>query len=186
MFKLIALLSVLLAPIAATASPDYVLSSASPGGRLRATDVNGIRLDMTLAEVNTLARDQLNSLGFNQYSATIDGVQYRFGFTPLLRLYEIHSSTPLGRFSPNDEFYRAVSAKLTAKYGPTRHFWERWSPTPGEILLRQTQTVSVLLGGDLYGPRSLDIDLLDFRILRRDLAASNAGPQAKAEAAVKF
>jgi hypothetical protein len=133
-----------------------------------------------------LADGQLNPIGFNGYKAVVDGVQYDFEFTSMGRLYEIESSRPLGRFSTNDEFYRSISAKLTAKYGPTRNFFEQWSPQPGEVLLRETQRASALIGGNLYGPRSLDIQLVDFRILRRDLAASNAGPQAKAEAAAKF
>ncbi len=182
------------------------LSWSSPSGAtqlcehvscLGARDVNGIQLDMTLQQVTALAPNGLNSLGRGQYTATISGISYDLGFTPLGHLFRIDSHEPLGYFAPDRNFGLSLSNKLATKYGvPETNqlpdgpaFWDFAMPyteNSGTQHMVATESLSAVLTATYKGPVSLDMKLMDFRILRRDEALLNNAPQREAQSRVHF
>ncbi len=56
----------------------------------------------------------------------------------------------------------------------------------GQRLNRGTESLSAMLDGGYGQPVSLEMKLMDFRIMRRDLDKANAGPKSRAEQGAKF
>lgn len=164
---------------------------------LWAHDVNGIRLDMTMQEVSRLFSNHLTSLGGGNFKGERKGVTYSLGFTPLGHLFRIDSSQDLGRFVPDLKFASDLTAKLADKYGPPETnqlpggpaFWSflnYYEMSAGWRLPRQTESLSVGLGGGYGLPVTLDFKLMDFRILRRDAAIINRVPELQAQERAQF
>jgi hypothetical protein len=164
---------------------------------LGARDVNGIQLDMTPQQVTALAPNGLDSLGRGQYTATISGISYDFGFTPLGHLFRIDSHEPLGYFAADRNFGLSLSNKLAAKYGAPETnqlpdgpaFWDFAMPyteNNGTRHMVGTESLSAVLTVTNKGPVSLDMKLMDFRILRRDNALLNSAPEREAQSRVHF
>jgi hypothetical protein len=103
----------------------------------------------------------------------------------------------LGRFIPDGAFGATLTNKLSEKFGPPQTnqlpggpaFWtflERYTDANGQRLNRETESLSVMLGGGYGQPVSLEMKLMDFRIMRRDVEKLNANPKARAQSGIKF
>lgn len=163
---------------------------------LLAHDINGFSLDMTVEQVTAVAHRPLSSLGGGQYKVTVDGIDYDFGFSVLGHLFRIDSKQPLGHFIPDGAFAMTLTNKLSKKFGPPQSnqlpidpaFWIFLEPytTNGERLNRETESLSVMLGAGYGEPVSLEMKLMDFRIMRRDIDKLNAAPRSHAQSGIKF
>ena len=162
---------------------------------LKAHDINGYALDMTVDQVQQVAKQSLENKGQGQYKLTIDGINYDFEFTVLGHLWRIESNQVLGRFIPDHDFAQVMSKKLSDKYGSTTasltHGPMNWNFEEtyfdGALRLeRVALSLDVLLTGGYGEPIGLDMTLMDARIERRDIAKANADPKSKAESSVKF
>ncbi len=175
----------------------FVHTSNAQGKGLLAHDINGFALDMTVQEVTTAAHRPLIPLGRGQYQVKVDGVDYDFGFSVLGHLFRIDSKQELGRFIPDGAFGATLTNQLSNKFGPPQTnqlpggpaFWsflEEYTDANGQKLNRETESLSAMLGGGYGQPVSLEMKLMDFRIVRRDLARANAAPRSRAQGDVKF
>jgi hypothetical protein len=164
---------------------------------LLARNINGYSLDMTVQQVQAVAHESLRSIGAGQYLVTANGIDYDFGFSVLGHLYRIDSKQILGRFIPDEAFARILTKKLSDKFGPPQTnqlpggpaFWQYVEPyreAGGPVSNRITVSLSALLLGGSGQPISLNMKLMDFRIMRRDLARANAGPRSNAEDNTRF
>lgn len=164
---------------------------------LLAQDINDIRLGMSVQEVAKLVPGGLEPLGYGQFEAKGKGLSYKFGFSPLGRLFQINSSQELGTFAPDYAFSVSLQRKLESKFGKPHAgalssgaaFWEfaeHCMESNGVKLTCETESLSASLSGGLGDPISLEIVLRDFRILRGDAATLNIIPQAKAKDRVQF
>jgi hypothetical protein len=171
-------------------------SASAQAQYLKANDINGFRLDMTLKEVQDHAGHPLQSLGGGDFSVTLNGIDYDFGFSILGHVYRIESKQSLGQFIPDAEFGRALTNQLTAKYGPphtnqlpgapaTWDFFEPYQVGPGITADRGTLSLSAMVIPE-WKTVVFDLKLMDFRIMRRDLAIANSGPRSNAERATRF
>lgn len=162
---------------------------------LRATDINGFQTGSSLEEVSVRVR--LEHLGRGDFQAVQGNTKYVFGFTPLGRLYRIDSVQMLGHFAPDHATTRALTERLTAKFGAPKHnqlpkgpaAWSHHVPVlsaDGRREMREAQSLSVMFQGGGTRPVELWIKLLDFRVLWEDAARLNAQPKAKAEEALRF
>jgi hypothetical protein len=163
---------------------------------LLAHDINGFSLDMTVEQVAAVAHRPLSPLGGGQYKVTVDGIDYDFGFSVLGHLFRIDSKQPLGHFIPDGAFAATLTNKLSKKFGPPQSnqlpggpaFWtflEAYT-TNGERLNREAESLSVMLGAGYGEPVSLEMKLMDFRIMRRDIEKLNSTPRSRAQSGIKF
>jgi hypothetical protein len=128
---------------------------------------------------------------------TLDGIKYDFGFSILGHLFRIDSDQNLGNFIPDQAYADTLAKKMTAKFGPPKYnglpsaplawgFVEPYRQADGSIMTRDTLSLSALLLGGYGQPITLHLKLMDFRIMRRDLAEANAAPRSRAEDKTKF
>jgi len=152
---------------------------------------------MTVQEVTAVAHRPLIPLGRGQYQVKMDGIDYDFGFSVLGHLFRIDSKQELGRFIPDRAFAATLTDKLSKKFGPPQtnqlpggpalwSFLEEYTDAYGQRLNRGTESLSAMLDGGYGQPVSLEMKLMDFRIMRRDLDKANAGPKSRAEQGAKF
>jgi hypothetical protein len=164
---------------------------------LLAHDINGYALDMTVSQVEAIAHRPLESLGGGQYRLSFRGQAYDFGFSALGRLFRIDYQEGLGNFIPDEAYGRSLGRKLTEKFGPPHsnelptgpvswRYLEPYRGIGGQILQRDTLSLSVWMVGGWRQPIVLNMKLMDFRIMRRDIALANAAPRSHAEQATKF
>lgn len=164
---------------------------------LAARDVNGISLGMTVADVAARLSTDLKPLGEGQFAAQAGNQTYDFGFSALGHLYRIDSHLDLGRFIPDRSFELSLAHQLAEKYGtpetgdvPSGVLWwtfaERYQLNNGTVVTRETESLSASLGGGFGQPVTLDIKLMDFRIMRRDIEDLNRKPEMAAQARVQF
>jgi hypothetical protein len=164
---------------------------------LLAHDINGFTLGMSLKEVQEHAGHRLEWLGGGGFAGSVEGIDYDFGFFVLGHLYRIDSKQPLGRFIPDAAFGKELTEKLGAKYGPPQEnqlpdapadweFLEIYQIAPGLTGNRSTLSLSAMLLSGYNQPVSLDLKLMDFRIMRRDMAIANSELRSRAERATHF
>jgi len=164
---------------------------------LLAHDISGYALDMTVAQVEAVAHTRLRPLGGSQYNLIAGGVKYNFEFSVTGHLFRIDSQQTLGRFLPDDSFARTLTRKLVTKFGPPDLnelpngpiSWEHFATyheRSGQVVNRPTISLSALLLGGWGEPITLNMKLLDFRIMGRDLSKANAIPRSRAEGDAKF
>lgn len=166
--------------------------AAAPRSATIARDVNGFRLGMTVAEARRMTA--LTYIGGDQFEAESKGFSYNFGVTPRGRIYRVQSTQQLGDFTVDRHFIAALEGRLRSKYGqPTSlsgdvfHWALRETVThdSGQQLPFTTMWMSAYVGG--FGARpTLEITIIDFRILWTDQAAVNLGPQEAAANRMKF
>lgn len=165
---------------------------SSVGSATVARDVNGFRLGMPIAEARKLA--ELEYIGGDQFEATADGFQYNFGVTPAGRIYRVQSSQRLGRFSVDRTFVQTLKQKLSAKYGPpisdyadvfTWELIENVTMADGFTGPFRTMWMTAMVGGQ-ETDRTLDITLIDLRVLWEDQITLNRAPRAAAEGRIEF
>ena len=173
--------------MACTAQPAIAQKSAT-----QATDVNGFRLGMTVQAARSLA--PLTFIGGDQFEAETDGFTYNFGVTPKGRIYRVQSTQKLNRFAEDRQFIATLGRRLTKKYGePNSHvgdtfFWELIEPVTnnlGQTLPFRTMWMNASVGGFGSDP-TLDITIIDFRILWADQANVYREPREKAENTIQF
>lgn len=168
-------------------SPDAVSAT-------KARDIGGYELGMAIGEVRS--RMTLSHIAGETFAGTDSGISYEIGFTPQGRIFRIHSIQKLGAFSPDTRFTQTLSDKLEAKYGSPQTnelpggpmSWEIIEPVQypsGQKLPYRTMWMNAMLS-DADGETTLDITMLDFRILWADQAALNRIPRQKAEDRVRF
>ena len=169
-------------------------TAPTPVPATKARDIGGYELGMAIGEVRR--RMTLAHIAGETFAGTDGDISYEFGFTPRGRIFRIHSIQKLGAFIPDARFARTLSTKLTAKYGePISNAlpggpisWETVETVQypsGQKLPFRTMWMDAMLS-DADGQRTLDITLLDFRILWTDQAAVNQAPLQKAEGSVQF
>lgn len=181
------------AGIASTANAQPARSSELP--RRSATiarDIGGFELGMRIADVNKIV--PVETLGNDNFQATRDDITYDFGVTRLGRIYRVASSQNLGRFDVDPTFLSGVATRLAAKYGPPNERsaetfgWSLIQPvkrSDGQTLPFTTMWASAYVSKGADGV-TLEIKLLDFRIMWADEAKANRGPRDKAADALKF
>lgn len=157
------------------------------------TEIKEFRLGMTLDEASKVAR--LTPIpGGDQVEAQTAGFSYNFGVTPRGRIYRIKSTQELGRFTADASFLNTLRSKLTAKYGqPTRVVgdlseWMIYEPVTypsGQRLLFKTMWMSAYLGHDDAG-QTLEMTIMDSRVLWSDEANVNRAPRQQAEQRIRF
>lgn len=168
-------------------SPDAVSA-------IKARDIGGYELGMAIGEVRS--RMTLSHIAGETFAGTDGGISYEIGFTPQGRIFRIHSIQNLGAFRPDASFTRTLSDKLEAKYGPPQYnelpggpmSWEIIEPVQypsGQKLPYRTMWMNAMLS-EADGETTLDMTMLDFRILWADQAALNRIPRQKAEDRVRF
>lgn len=157
-----------------------------------ARDINGFHLGMPIAEARKLA--DLEYIGGDQFEATAEGLQYNFGVTPAGRIYRVQSSQSLGQFSVDRTFVQSLRQKLSAKYGPPLSDYadvfsweiiENVTMPDGNKEPFRTMWMTAMISGQ-ETDRTLDITLIDFRILWADQASVNRTPRAEAEDRIAF
>jgi hypothetical protein len=157
-----------------------------------ARDIGGFELGMRIADVNKVV--PVEPLGNDDFQATRDGITYDFGVTRLGRIYRVASSQNLGRFEVDATFLSSLATRLTDKYGPPNERsaetfgWsliELTKRSDGQTLPFTTMWASAYVSKGVDGV-SLEIKLLDFRIMWADDAQANRGPSNKAAGALKF
>ncbi|WP_148650896.1 hypothetical protein [Sphingopyxis granuli] len=164
----------------------------APTSATEARDINGLTLGDHITKVRE--RIQLSHLGGGDFEGHEDETYYRMAFTPLGRLYHIESTQPIGRFSVDAEFLAQLGQRLTSKYGPsklqTANPW-RWGIVEpvtmyGDINTHmETNWAYAMLGSE--GPQvTLQINMLDFRILWSDQAKLNRSPKSEAQKRIRF
>jgi hypothetical protein len=163
---------------------------------LAAHDLNGFALDMTVAQVRDAARRPLEMIGGGRAKMTVDGIEYDLGFSVLGHLFRIDTDQDLGHFIPDQKFANTLATKMTAKFGrPEINMlpqgplsWDCYEKymNGGVPMSRDTISLSALLNGGYGQPIVLHLKLMDFRIMRRDLAKANAEPRSRAEDNTKF
>lgn len=164
---------------------------------LQARDINDIKLDMKILQVSAHFPRGLTPIGGRQYQAKADGVSYDLEFSARGHLFRIDSSEPLGHFVPTRAFGLQLTRKLEAKYGrfetdtlpdgaAESAFAQYCTTNSGTRVTCQTESLNVMLSKEFGQPVKLDIQLMDFRILRRDAAIVNAPSEAQAESRVHF
>jgi hypothetical protein len=129
--------------------------------------------------------------------AGIDGdISYEFGFTPAGRVFRIHTVQKLGRFTPDSKFVQTITGKLADKFGPpvsntlpdgvmSWELIEKVERPSGQALPFRTMWMDAMLSDDA-GEATLNLTMLDFRILWSDQNALNQTPRQKAEDKVRF
>ncbi len=157
-----------------------------------ARDVNSFRLGMTVEEARNLA--DLEYIGGDQFEASTEGFDYNFGVTPGGRIYRVQSSQSLGRFSVDRTFVQTLEQRLSSKYGPPHSDYadvfeweliEDVTSADGTTGPFRTMWMTALIGGSA-NDRTLDITLIDFRILWADQASKNRAPRSAAEERIAF
>jgi len=166
------------------AAPCAAQQDTSPArSATKARDIGGFTLGMAIQDAAKIT--PLENIGGGDYQSTKDGVKFDFGVTPLGRIYRIDSEQNLGRFALDNVFLRSVAAKLTDKYGSpetsdgeTFH-WSLVEPvtrTGGQTLPFETNWAAAYVGDGLDGV-TLNIKLIDFRIMWQDQKKQNRGPR---------
>lgn len=163
---------------------------------LAAHDINGIALGMTIQQLNKLFDGNLTDIGGGQFEGSKDGVNYDFGFTVLGRLYRIYSSQELGMFEPTSAIAKTLTDKLTAKYGAPEFnqlpggtaSWDYIENVSGNTTPynRFTETLTASFVEHYQAPTTLDLKLMDFRMLRQDAARRNEQPARDASSQIRF
>jgi len=156
---------------------------------LLAHDINGFALDMTLEQVKAAAAVPFTPLAEGQYKATVEGIDYNFGFSAQGHLYRIDSKQLLGMFAADAGLAAALTARLTQKFGSPLDnqlpagpaFWrfdEPYTTLAGKQSRRETESLLFALSGGNGQPLAAEMQLQDLRILRRDeLKSGSPGTQ---------
>jgi hypothetical protein len=109
-------------------------------------------------------------------------------------IYRVQSSQSLGRFSVDRTFVQTLKQKLSAKYGPPLSDYadvfsweiiEDVTMPDGNRGPFRTMWMTAMIGGQETDP-TLNITLIDFRILWADQASVNRAPRAEAEDRIAF
>jgi hypothetical protein len=139
-------------------------------------------------------RSTLKRIAWDDYQTTKDGIEYDLGLTRLGHVYRMTSTQRLGNFDVDDTFLRSLTAKLTAKYGPpvertgTIYRWSLIEPvkrTGGARLPFETNRAYASVDSGPDGV-TLEISMIDYRIMWRDEAEANRTPRSEASRKLAF
>lgn len=187
-------LMIALAPVtiakAATVPPANVIESKRSATKAR--DIGGFTLGMHIRDVAKVS--SLEALGNDNFQTVRDGVAYDFEVTPKGRIYRITSTKSLGRFAVDNIFLKTLATKLALKYGPPTSSgidtfgWSLIEPVKrinGATLPFETMWASAYVqtgGSDV----SVEMKMIDFRILWQDQVDLNRTPRNQAAEALAF
>lgn len=172
--------------------PGLAQSRSAPRSATLATDVNGFRLGMSVAQARSMA--PMTFIGGDQFEARNEGFTYNFGVTPKGRIYRVQSTQQLNRFVVDRQFVATLGQRLAGKYGkPTSQtgdvfHWALTEPVTdkfGETLPYTTMWMNAYIGGFGVDP-TLEITMIDFRILWADQATQNRPLRQQAEGRIQF
>jgi hypothetical protein len=178
--------------VLASSVPSNAQIAAAQNSATLATDINGFGIGMTLAEARSIS--PLTHIGGDQFETTADGISYNFGVTPLGRIYRVQSSQNLGAFGVDRNFISTLATRLFEKYGrPVRQNgslfeWELIQPVTNEFGQRlpfRTMWMTAMVGEDGES-RTLEITLIDFRVLWTDQATAIRPVREQAEDRIRF
>lgn len=157
-----------------------------------ARDVNGFQLGMSVAEARSISA--LEYIGGDQLTTNLDSIRYNFGVTPSGRIYRVQSTQAIGDFEIDRAFISSVRKGLTDKYGePTTESGANWSweivesiaDRNGRPFNFRTNWMSAYVGSSGM-EKTLEITMIDFRILWADQAKVNDDPRNSAGERLKF
>lgn len=161
---------------------------------VKSVSINDYTLGMSIRDAKQLA--PVEHLGGEGFETKKDGITYYLGVTPKGRVYTIQSSQPLGRFAVDRPFIDDLKAKLISKYGMPQseigdlfqwELTENVERTSGQILPFTTMWMSAsTLGMGAGSDISLEIRMLDFRILWEDEKSVNGVPRSEASKSIQF
>ena len=170
--------------------PSYQETKRRSPSATKSLEVGPFALGMHVRDVNAIS--PVERIGEFQFDAHHEGAKYNFEVTPMGRVYRISSEQPLGRFVEDEQFRSTLLKKLTEKYGQPNSVngsdfgWELFetvrSHNPGPNPFKTMWMSSTV--SDSAGEKSLDITLIDFKILWADQAIANTPARAAAEKAV--
>lgn len=148
---------------------------------------------MHIRDAQKVAR--LEPIGGDQFEARSGGVNYNFGVTPLGRIYRVQSSQRLGLFAIDGAFLKNWRSRLITKYGRPieaagdSFTWELIEPVNnilGQMLPFRTNWFSAYVSSGHRDTVSVEMTMIDFRILWADQVDVNRAPRQAAESAVRF
>ena len=124
------------------------------------------------------------------------GVNYEFGFTALGRVYRIESVQPLGRFAPDERFTQSLNTQLIQKYGHPESNQLPVGPASWGLVEQvslegepqhpfRTMWFYAMLSSEERGV-SLNMKMLDFRVLWADAKRLNSQPRNEAIGRLRF
>ena len=147
---------------------------------------------MTVAEAREIS--PMTFIGGDQFETVADGIEYNFGVTPVGRIYRVQSTQRLGQFQVDRSFLETLRSQLSAKYGEpdsaigdTFH-WELIEPVThrdGQRLQFRTMWMSAYIGHQ-DRDASLEMTLIDFRILWHDQDTAGLPNRQEAESRIRF
>lgn len=170
--------------------PTYMI--AAPNSATKARDIGGFELGTPISEIARTV--SVEALGGDGFQVVRGGITYDFGATPRGRVYRIQSSQPLGHFAVDEAFLAALARKLSTKYGPptnttnTTFGWELVEPVKragSTVLPFRTMWASAYVVSAPDGV-SVNMTMIDFRLLWQDEIAINREPRSKAAADIAF
>ena len=175
-----------------TPLPSLAQARSAPRSATLATDVNGFRLGMSVAQARSIA--PMTFIGGDQFEARTEGFTYNFGVTPKGRIYRVQSTQQLNGFVVDRQFVATLGQRLAGKYG--KPAWQagdvfHWAITEpvtdkfGETLPYTTMWMNAYIGG-FGGDPTLEMTMIDFRILWSDQAAENSPLRRRAEGRIQF
>lgn len=172
--------------------PKLSASSDFPQSATKARDIGGFSLGMHIRDVGKSS--PLESLGNDEFQTVRAGINYDFAVTPKGRIYRITSNQSLGRFEIDRPFLATLSAKLAAKYGQptgsslTTFGWSLIEPVKridGKPLPFETNWAAAMVSNGMDGV-TVEMKMLDFRILWQDQNDLNRTPRNRAAGAIAF
>jgi hypothetical protein len=173
-----------------------ILTNLCEAQDFKARDLQGIKLDMTPAEVERFTHARLTPLGRGDFKLELNNTEFDLGFSPLGHLYRIDTDQTLGSFTPDRPFGATLTAKLNEKFGPPTNNMLPVGPISWGLqgmvtdnngtYPRELESLSAMLQGGYGVPIHLIMKMMDFRILWRDQAAMNAVPRNKAAEDAKY
>lgn len=183
-----------LSSVAATGTQTAISEKSNRFYPVKSISINEYSLGMTLSEAKLLA--PVEYLGGNGFEAKNGGITYYLGVTPKGRVYNIQSSQPLGKFVIDKPFIDDLQTKLISKYGTPSsengdllgwELVENVERSDGRALPFTTMWMSAMTAGT--GGNSdvtLELQMLDFRILWEDQSSVNREPRSEASRSIQF
>lgn len=174
--------------------PITTAAQAPPRSATVARDIGGYSLGTPIADVQK--RMTLSQIARETYAGTDGDIAYEFGFTPMGRVFRIHAVQKLGQFIPDAKFVQTISGRLTDKFGPPASntlpdgamSWElieNVGPQNSRTLPFRTMWMDAMLSHDA-GDVTLNLTMLDFRLLWADQNSLNQTPRQQAEDEARF
>lgn len=174
------------------------LTIAQPGlgetSATKARDINGFSLGMDIRDADKLSH--LTQIDGTMFGTTLGGIKYQLEFSPSGSLFSIESRQELGRFAVDEKIRSNFRDALIQKYGPpsrddgTLLWWSlsEWlRHSDGSSSLEETMWMTANLSQSGFPEIvTVELRLLDWRILWADQRRLNEEPARRGESRMKF